>query len=74
MKPVPRRESTASTIPLSIAQTARAPPAPLAPTQCRYCARDFGSTDGAETHLRELAKAGMLLDHIAIHGPAAAAW
>lgn len=35
---------------------------------CRYCERTFASAEAAEEHLRELSRASMLLDHIAIHG------
>lgn len=34
---------------------------------CRYCRRAFENPDQAETHIRDLARVGMLQDHIAIH-------
>lgn len=75
MKPVPRREHAVSPLPLPPPRAGVPPSVDAAPSpHCRYCGREFASADRAEEHLRELAKAGMLLDHIAIHGPAAAAW
>ena len=34
---------------------------------CRYCRRAFPDASGAESHIRDLVRMGMLQDHIAIH-------